>query len=135
MADDCSRSPSPVDRAELLHLLDSEIDYARSEATRGGWTSWALAAGGIALAAVALNEWRHGTVRIDHLRKWIVILSIPFDAFATLAWQWAQQRRSKQVVTFQFSSEWAPARFATCFWTIRSWVMVVLVLDAADAVT
>ena len=65
--------------AELLGLLDREIEHARSERTRFGWTAWGLLVSIGAMVWAALSEYGANAVEPQAVAAWFVVASLISD--------------------------------------------------------
>ena len=64
----------------VLTWLDSEIDEARTAATRFGWTGWVLIAALATTLWLLLDIWESEGLNPRLLAKWIIVLALLVDA-------------------------------------------------------
>lgn len=79
LAGDSFTSTPPENVSQVSALIDREIDHARAERTRDGWTSWALLITIGALLWAAIAEWERRSFIVANAACWFVAASMFCD--------------------------------------------------------
>jgi hypothetical protein len=61
-------------KSDLIHLLDSEIDFAKNEIQQSGWTKWAIYGGLATLLWILFNELEKGGITLEILYLLLLII-------------------------------------------------------------